>query len=64
MFSHRVGSWLLLNPIMQCIEMARSAMSSGYVSPYFDIHYLLMVNLYVLTIGLLLERFVRRRLQA
>jgi len=63
-FSHRVGSWLLLNPIMQLIEMARSAMSNGYVSPYYDIQYLLMVNLCVLTTGLLLERFTRRRLQA
>jgi capsular polysaccharide transport system permease protein len=64
LFSHRVGSWLMLNPIMQIIEMARTAMSRGYKSPYFDIHYLLMVNLCVLTTGLLLERFVRRRLQA
>lgn len=64
MFSHRVGEWLLLNPIMQLIEMARTAMSQGYVSPYFDVEYLLMVNLSVLTTGLLLERFIRWRLQA
>ncbi|MBQ3060577.1 MAG: ABC transporter permease [Desulfovibrio sp.] len=64
MFSHRVGEWLLLNPVMQFIEMARTAMSDGYVSPYFDIEYLLMINLSVLTSGLLLERFNRRRLQA
>lgn len=64
MFSHRVGEWLLLNPIMQCIEMARAAMSNGYVSPYVDVEYLIQVNLYILTVGLLLERFIRRRLQA
>lgn len=63
-FSHRVGDWLLLNPIMQIIEMAREAISNGYVSPYYDINYLLMVNLWVLAAGLLLERFIRRRLQA
>lgn len=64
MFSHRVGEWLLLNPIMQIIEMTRTAMSQGYVSPYFDVEYLLFVNLAVLSTGLLLERFTRRRLQA
>ena len=64
MFSHRVGEWLLLNPIMQIIEMARTAMSQGYISPYFDVEYLLFVNLAVLSTGLLLERFIRRRLQA
>jgi len=64
MFSHKVGEWLLLNPIMQIIEMARTAMSQGYVSPYFDVEYLLFVNLVVLSTGLLLERFIRRRLQA
>jgi len=63
-FSHRVGEWLLLNPVMQFIEMARTAMSGGYVSPYFDIEYLLMIILTVLTSGLLLERFNRKRLQA
>ena len=64
MFSHRVGEWLLLNPIMQLVEMTRTAMSQGYVSPYFDVEYLLFVNLSVLGTGLLLERFIRRRLQA
>ena len=63
-FSHRVGEWLLLNPIMQLIEMSRSAMAEGFVSPYFDVEYLLFVNLSVLSTGLLLERFIRRRLQA
>lgn len=64
MFSHRVGEWLLLNPIMQLIEMTRMSMANGYVSPYFDLQYLLMVNLCIVTLGLLLERFIRRRLQA
>ena len=63
-FSHQVGSWLLLNPVMQLIEMARTAMASGYVSPYYDIKYVLGVNLCVLTLGFLLERFIRRKLQA
>ena len=63
-FSHRVGSWLLLNPVMQMIEIARTAMSNGYVSPHYDIHYVLGVNLCVLTLGFLLERFISRRLQA
>lgn len=63
-FSNRVGTWLLYNPIMQLIEMARAAMSTGYVSPYFDSQYLLFVTLATLASGLLLERFIRRRLQA
>ena len=63
-FSHKVGSWLLLNPVMQIIEMARSAMSVGYVSPYVDTTYVLFVNLSVVTAGLLLQGFMQRRLQA
>lgn len=63
-FSRRVGDWLLLNPVMQIIEMARTAMASGYQSPYYDMRYLLAVNLCALSLGLLLERFARRRLQA
>ncbi len=62
-FVHRFGSWLLLNPVLQCIEMMRTAMSVGYISPYFDMQYLCMVNLAVMTLGLLLERFNHRRLR-
>lgn len=64
MFTRRIGDWLLLNPVMQIIELARTAMAKGYMSPYYDIYYLLGVNLALFSLGLLLERFVRRRLQA
>ena len=63
-FSHKIGTWLYYNPILQIIEMLRVSMARGYHSQYYDISYLFMVSLSVLTIGLLLERFTRRRLQA
>lgn len=62
--SSRVGSWLLYNPILQIIEMARTAMSKNYVSPYFSTDYLFFVILTLLTIGLLLQRFQSKRVLA
>lgn len=64
MFSKKVGDFLLWNPIMQLIELTRSSMSRGYVSPYVDIPYLIFVTLAVLTLGLLLERYTRKRQQS
>ena len=61
-FSHRVGDFLMLNPIMQLIELMRMALANGYVSLYADFWYVVQVTLGSLFLGLLLERFVRRRL--
>ncbi|WP_300808586.1 ABC transporter permease [uncultured Desulfovibrio sp.] len=60
-FSHRVGDFLMLNPIMQLIELARTALSYSYTSPYADIWYVSQVTLGSLFLGMLLERYVRRK---
>ena len=60
-FSHRVGDFLMLNPIMQLIELVRMALANGYVSLYADFWYVVQVTLGSLFLGLLLERYVRRR---
>lgn len=60
-FSHRVGDFLMLNPIMQLIELMRMALANGYISPYADFWYVVEVTLGFLFLGLLLERYVRRR---
>lgn len=60
-FSHRIGDFLMLNPIMQIIELTRTALSNSYVSPYADIWYVTQVTFGALFLGLLLERYVRRR---
>ena len=58
-FSHKFGQWLLYNPVMQFIEMGRTAVSHSYPE-YFDINYLLMLLLPLITISLLLERYSRK----
>lgn len=60
-FSHRIGDFLMLNPIMQLIEMTREALSRGYKSQYADFGYVVEVTLGFLFIGMLLERYVRRK---
>ena len=60
-FSHRIGDFLMLNPIMQLIELMRMALANGYVSLYADFWYVVQVTLVSLFLGLLLERYVRRR---
>lgn len=61
MLSHRVGDFLMLNPIMQLIELSRMALSNGYVSMYADFWYVVQITIVVLCLGLLLERYARRR---
>lgn len=63
-FSHRVGSWLLWNPILQCIELSRMGMSRMYQSPYVNIEYLYFITLLILCIGILFERFYRKHILA
>ncbi|MBQ7739361.1 MAG: ABC transporter permease [Desulfovibrionaceae bacterium] len=58
-FSHKFGQWLLYNPVMQFIEMGRTAVSHSYPE-YFDMQYLLMLLLPLITISLLLERYARK----
>ena len=60
-FSHRVGDFLMLNPIMQIIELVRTALSNSYTSPYADVWYVTQVTVCLLFLGMLLERYVRRK---
>lgn len=60
---HYTGQWIMYNPFYQFIEMLRSSLTIGYISPNFDIPYLTALCLCVLTIGLLLERYIRKRIQ-
>lgn len=59
--SHGVGEFLMLNPIMQLIELMRMSLANGYVSIYADFLYVVLVTSGALFLGLLLERYVRRR---
>ncbi len=59
--SHAVGEFLMLNPIMQLIELIRMSLANGYVSMYADFWYVVQVTLCLLFLGLLLERYVRRK---
>ncbi len=61
LFANRVGDFLMLNPIMQVIELMRMALANGYVFIYADFWYVVQVTLVLLFLGLLLERYVRRR---
>lgn len=61
MLSHRVGDFLMLNPIMQLIELSRMALSNGYTSLYADFWYVVQTTIVILSLGLLLERYARRR---
>lgn len=58
-FSHKFGEWLLYNPVMQFIEMSRKAMAHSYPE-YYDPQYLFMILLPLCTIGVLLERYIRK----
>ena len=60
-FSHRIGDFLMLNPIMQLIELTRESMARGYKSLYADLGYVVLVTAVALFLGMLLERYVRRK---
>lgn len=60
-FSHRIGDFLMLNPIMQLIELTRESMARGYKSLYVDFGYVVLVTASALFLGMLLERYVRRK---
>ncbi len=64
MFTGRIGTWILWNPFLQIIEFARTCTSYGYPSDFVSHTYLIHLALYSLVLGLLLERFTRKRLLA
>jgi len=59
----KVGDFLLLNPIMQLIEMARSSMHPGYMVTYIDVEYATCFVAVLFPLGLLLERYTRKKHQ-
>lgn len=54
--------YLWYNPMLQIIEWARVCLSRGYSTVSYSPLYLVFVTLFCLCLGLLLERYVRRRL--
>lgn len=54
--------YLWYNPMLQIIEWARVCLSRGYSTFSYSPLYLVSVTLFCLCFGLLLERYVRRRL--
>ena len=53
-FKNRFGTLFLLNPILQHIEMARFSLAYVYDSSYFNLPYLLTINIIALPLGLLI----------
>ncbi len=64
MFTGRIGTWILWNPFLQIIEFTRTCISYGYPADFVSHLYLIQLALYSLVLGLLLERFTRKRLLA
>lgn len=59
--SQYVASYLLYNPILQCIEIARQGISASYYVVGCSYGYVFWLGLTVLMLGLLFERYVRKR---
>lgn len=59
--SKKIGTWLLYNPIFHIIEMSRYSLSCSYPI-YYDIYYTTIFTGTLGVIGLILERFSRRKL--
>ena len=57
-----VLKYLWYNPMLQIIEWARVCLSRGYSTISYSPLYLVSVTLFCLCFGLLMERYVRRRL--
>ncbi len=64
MFTGRIGNWILWNPFLQIIEFTRTCTSYGYPADFVSHPYLIQLAIYSLVLGLLLERFTRKRLLA
>lgn len=60
-FSKDIADILYLNPILQLVELTRCAMSFSYPSDGLSLMYVTVITLIVLSLGLLLERYVRSR---
>lgn len=63
-FKPEVAEILLLNPVFNAIELIRMSLHSGYSVDGVSLEYLFGMTVLSLTIGLLLERYVRVRRKA
>ncbi len=59
--AHKLGEYMLYNPILQLIELARSSMYTGYNDTYLNLEYTIEISLILFATGLLLERYIRSR---
>ena len=57
-----IMQYLWYNPIIQLVEWGRYCLSRGYPSVSYDILYIGIVTMASLCLGLLLERYVRRKI--
>ncbi len=62
-FTKDIADILSYNPILQLVELTRCAFSFSYPRDGLSLIYISAVSLSVLTLGLLLERYVRTRRQ-
>lgn len=60
-FSKDIADIMYLNPILQLVELTRCAMSYSYPRDGLSLMYVTVITLIVLSLGLLLERYVRKR---
>ena len=60
MIPETIRPYILLNPVLQLVEIFRSAYSPDYESNYINYPYLLVVILLAIFFGLLLQRALRR----
>ena len=61
-FPSYVMDYIWWNPMIQIIEMCRMSISQGYRAMPYSIFYLVSCTMVFLCLGLLLERYVRRKL--
>ncbi len=61
-FPSYVMDYVWWNPMIQIIEMCRMSISQGYRAMPYSIFYLVSCTMVFLCLGLLLERYVRRKL--
>ena len=60
-FSSDIAEVLAYNPILQLIELTRKSLSFSYPDEGYSLIYLSELTLTLLSLGLLLERYVRTR---
>lgn len=58
-----VRDWMLYNPLLHVVELVRDGWFPAYHTRHADIGYVVMWLLCLLTLGLLLERAVRRKIE-